>query len=304
MRISSSQITDSALKALQKNTEKLETARQKILDGKNFTRASDAPTEMKKSLAVKVSLQENSRYLKTTDDALSVLEARESTFSQSQDFMLQAKEIAISATNGTLTPQDRNVLAGQVGNILEGMVSIANGKIEDSYAWGGTKTSQQPFSISRNAQGEIIQANYVGNQEENKVAISQNEKMTLSVPGDKAFSSSLDSLIQLRDLLQNKEGLPETEQLKKISASLAGINNASDGILDLAAKIGNSIKHLQTKQSSLQQDSSQKEVHLSQIEDADIPTTVVQMTTAETAYNATLYTISRSNTKSLLDYLG
>ncbi len=304
MRISSSQITDNALKSLQKNLEKLTTSRQKVLDGKKFTKASDAPLEMQKSLAIKVSLSQNTRYLKRIEDSLSSLQSREITLSQNQEYMQQAKEIAMSANNGTLTSQDRSNLADQVNGILEGMASLANEKIQGAYAWGGTKTSQAPFAIVRNEKQEILQANYVGNQEENQVSIGKDEKMTVNIPGDQAFSSSFASLIKLRDSLQNKGGLSETDQVKQISASLTDINNSSEQTLNLSVKTGNSINRLQTRQSNLEQENIQKETRISQIEDADIPTTVVQMTTAETAYNATLYTISRSNTGGLLNYLG
>ncbi len=59
------------------------------------------------------------------------------------------RTIAVQAANGTLNPQDREILASQVENYLEEMVGNGNISYAGKYLFAGTQTLTRLFALEK-----------------------------------------------------------------------------------------------------------------------------------------------------------
>ena len=85
------------------------------------------------------------QYDRNISQAQSGLEAGESTLSDIGELLNRAKELALSQATGTASPETRKNVAGEVRQIRDQLIQLANTKQGDRYMFGGRKTDAPPY---------------------------------------------------------------------------------------------------------------------------------------------------------------
>lgn len=107
----------------------------------------------------------------------------ETSFSLTQETMLQVKQRFIQANNSALTDDDRQSIADQIKQHLEQILDVANSKDESGgYIFSGHKTDKQPFALQ--ADNSVI---YQGDSGVDQLSIGNNVFVNINQPGDSAF---------------------------------------------------------------------------------------------------------------------
>jgi flagellar hook-associated protein 3 FlgL len=303
MRVTSQMMHESRMQTVQNKASQLLEAQEKMASGKNFSKPSDAPAEMRKSRAVELTIAEESRYLALSDDAISSLNATQTALTQISSHLSDARETAIAGGNGMLLPEDRKVLATQLDHALESLAELANSRHAGQSLFAGTNTTEASFGFTRDSDNRITAANYQGNSETHKIPIGQSEAISATVPGDEAFSDGFAALVKLRDLLLNKDNLPENQQLAAISDMLTDLGKTSERVLSHLATVGSSLEHVESQASRHEDERLNLSQELSKYQDLDIPTAVTELNVRSNAYTASLYAVAQGSQKSLLDFM-
>lgn len=303
MRVTSTLIHDSQLQAVQSKASRLQEMQDKLATGKKFDKPSDDPEAMRKSRAVEISIAEESRYLVANEDARNSLESMQTALTRLSSLLGDAREAAAAGANGTMLPADRKTLATTVDHVLESMAEIGNSRHAGHSLFAGTATTKPAFVFLRDADNRITAASYQGNSETRKIAIGKSLQMDATIPGEQPFADAFTAVIKLRDLLLNKDNLPETQQLADISAMIGEIDNANENSLSTLAKVGSNLQQTEIENCGHEDAKIARTQELSTHQDLDITTAVTELNSRDNAYRAALYAVSQGTKNSLLDFM-
>ena len=106
-------------------------------------------------------------------------ELAETQLQSASDLMATAKELAMQGANGTLSAEQRTTLAGQIKDLKEALVGVANTKGAAGYLFGGLQTQSQPFSNT---------GAFSGDDGSHLVDIGNSTPTAVNASGAKAFT--------------------------------------------------------------------------------------------------------------------
>ncbi len=140
------------------------------------------------------------------------LDLAEGVLANASDLMVQAKEIALQLSNGSMDAAARANAANQIGTIRDALLGIANTKGTKGYLFGGTKTDTPPFDAT---------GTFTGNDQRADVEVADGIVARSNASGAKTFTSA--------------GGVDVFAQLSTLEAALAtnneaGIRNSIDSM--------------------------------------------------------------------------
>jgi flagellar hook-associated protein 3 FlgL len=185
MRVNPNMISD-VVAAIQKTQQQEQTAIEQITTGKRVNSPSDDPAA---AAAMVTSMDQAGRldqYTQNVSSLQSMLQTVDSSLSAVTTSLNQAISIGTEGGNGTLTSEQRHTLANQVNGILATVVSQANLSYQGVYLFGGTNTTQAPFSTPTTSGSPYT---YNGNLDTNSVPVNDGLSLTVNVPGEDIFQN-------------------------------------------------------------------------------------------------------------------
>ncbi|HOK39633.1 MAG TPA: flagellar hook-associated protein FlgL [bacterium] len=161
MRISNNMIYSQVLINLQKNTEELDNLYWQSSSLKKIRYASDGPTETVKQMNLKSQQSKIEKYLSNIVDAEQWLNTQDNTLNDAVTILQRAHTLTIQAANDTYTASDRKLIAEEINQILESLVTVANTTLGGSFLYGGTQNldspfNEKPFAVTRGQSGGMV----------------------------------------------------------------------------------------------------------------------------------------------------
>lgn len=272
--------------------------------GKRLAKPSDDPMGWAGSMDIKQGLKKLEAYSKNIDFAVSWGNATENALNQLSDLFVRAKEIAIGSINGTLSEKDTAYLS-ELDQILEEAVSVGNQKYQGRYLFAvnsgqppfdlseaNAANSNYPISVESNLEGTFTVR--VGESSEQKVNVSGADTFLYDPAGD--GENSLQHLVKLRKAIADGD-------TDAISQEMEFIDTAIEGFSKQTSIVGSRLAGLERRQNFLDNMEIGQKSNLSQIEDADMVRTILQLQQKQTAYQAALQVTSMLNGLNLAQYL-
>ncbi len=277
---------------------------QQIASGKRIEKASDDPAAWARLSRLRDQQAGLAQYARNSQ----LLEFRLLSADQALDsigsLLQNASELAVQASDGTLNDVDREVLAGQVDELLELLVTLANSPSDAGYQFGGVLAETEPFAVTRNAEGKIDSVSYVGGSSSAMVEVAASDALPSQLVGGDPengvlLSSSTDAfapLIEMRNRLLAGENLAETTLQTRVDA-------ASEKVIVGRAAVGAYLEHL----SFVDEIRGSRDVLLMEgvtaIEGIDIAQAVSELSEKQMAYQAALAMATKTINMSLLNYI-
>ena len=223
-----------------------------------------------------------------------LLSMADSTLNSVTTALQRAISLGVEGANGTLSDSDRSDVAAELSGIQSQLISLANTSYQGQYIFAGTATTQ-PFVVNPNSSSGV---SYAGNQGTNWVAIGNGYSLQVNLPGSQIFNGAGADVFQaMSDLingLQNNSG---------IGTAVNEVGNALNYVTAQQTFYGNALNQTQAQQTYL----STEQVNLSQqqnaVSAADVATVASQVSSDQTAVDATLSAIGKMPQDSLFDYL-
>ncbi|MCL1112560.1 flagellar hook-associated protein FlgL [Shewanella basaltis] len=186
MRISTGQMFQQSTNSILEKQSATNSIMGQISSGKRVETAGDDPVA---AIAIDNLKQKNTlvdQFIKNIDYATNHVQQTESQLGQADDLAASMKESMLRAANGSMTSAERQVIADDMRQSLEQLMSIANTKDESgNYIFGGTKTNDIPFAF--NNAGEVV---YSGDSGIRKSNIATGVQVNTNTPGDAAFMNA------------------------------------------------------------------------------------------------------------------
>ena len=300
MRIAGTSYTDSMVTKLNLLSAKEYQLQNQASTGQTISAPEDNPAGMAQAL----NLQAQNSAVTQYSQNISILQTNATVAGNAltslQTITEKASEIATSA-DGTSTPAQLQADATQVTQLIQEAAQLMNTQNGSQYVFGGTNSSQAPFTVSTDANGNVTAVTYQGNTSVSQSEIADNTSLAVNVPGqnnsgsgargvvsDSRYGTDLfNHLISLQNNLQSGN----TSAITTIDAP--NLSKDDDNIIWQVANNGATQSRLQaaasfatTQQTGLQQS-------LSNVAGADLAQTLTQLSQAQNAYQVALQTSSQ-----------
>ena len=299
MPISTRVYNDLAMSTLNRITGDIQGIQQRIATGRNILKTSDNP-----AVGAKVSFTKDQkilleRYNSNIDRAQNRLSQAESAVGIGVNVLQRVYELGIQARNDTNNGGDRKVIAMEVRNLRDQMLSLANSRdTNGQYIFSGYKVDSKPFVNDEN--GDIV---HMGDRGVHELQISDNQRISTSldgadvfirVPGDEAIESVFSTLDSMISSLENGE--MEDEDIDRV-------NRALDHFSLQQTKLGS-----QMNRADLQREVNDKRLllmneNISNLEDADIAKLVTELQAKLVSRNAAQQTFIKIAQDNLFNYI-
>jgi flagellar hook-associated protein 3 FlgL len=155
MRISTSQVFQSALGQILQQQYQIARTQQQLSSGKRILAPSDDPAGSATLLGLQQSLGITRQYQQNIAMARTGLNQEESTLASVTDMLDRVRELAVQANNSVLSDSDRRSIATELRQDLDHLLGLANTRDSNGeYIFAGYQARVQPFSVD--AAGEYV----------------------------------------------------------------------------------------------------------------------------------------------------
>jgi flagellar hook-associated protein 3 FlgL len=148
MRLTNNMVSNRVLSDLQTGYKAMASTQEQVSTGKRVNRPSDDPTAAAQARLRAADLEGVLRSKDSVAGAQSWLGQAENGLSTVNDILSRAKELTLSAANGSLSQNDRNSIAAEIDQLTQAAKDAMNAKSGDAYIFSGTKSDAPPYSAA------------------------------------------------------------------------------------------------------------------------------------------------------------
>ena len=283
---------------------------KQVSTGQRITNPNDDPSGMQEVLGLTTESKSVVQYRNNIDNLKDKATSVYSSIKAIRTVSDRASEIAM-IPDGMKPPDQLLTYAKEVTSLIETAVTAANSKHKGDYIFGGTATSQQPYTFVKDENGWITSVTYNGNDQVSEAEVTSNDKVTVQVPGSNTTDTGARGL-----LTDKRAGADLFNHLINLQNHLrdgliSDVNNTDridlghdeDNIIFQMSDNAATQARLNTAASVMDARKTELDNSISHVADVDVTETIVQLNQAQTAYNAALQTGASLLKQSLLDYL-
>jgi flagellar hook-associated protein 3 FlgL len=296
MRVTNKLTVDSIISNLLRNKERLHSAQNIVSSQKKVNKPSDDPIGMAHILGYRKTLSAIDQYGKNIIRGKTHIELTESTLSTIHELLQEVRRLAVDQATGNL--DNRPTIAAELKNIYDQILQLTNTQLGNSYIFSGHRTDVAPFSRDAG-----YNATYHGDDGDIRIIVGEKVDVKINVNGEEAFRSVVNVFDVLRDLINGLENPDTTMGTTQIAAQISPLTDSLTQIQSVRAAAASTFTRLETTENQLADFKLKVEQLLSDAEDADIASAIVELQTQETAYQISLATAARIIQSSLLDFL-
>lgn len=332
LRVADRQISQGFIQQIFQQRGLLETVRQQISTGLRVSRPSDDSARAGTIQLFQDTLQRLERHQQRIGFASNLLGQQETTIAEAQNIIIRATELAQNAANGTLSPENRALLAQEVWGLRDAMVSLANTQIQGRYIYGGSADDTPPFIADTYDEpadpSNQASVRYVFDESDARfdvrdVTITDSIHVRVNTDARSVFEQSITAIERLGRALAGFRTEPadpssvpdgtgsaytfpgdEQEQQQAIIALIDTLNSArNDDLLAEQTNVGGRLARVEQAANILAAIKIDTESSRSTFQDADIFEAASRFSAIENGFQATLAVGSRINNLSLLNFL-
>ena len=290
-RITQRLMVERSLTSLQSGLGRLSDSQEKIASGRTINRPSDSPTGTNDAMRLRAALSAKAQYTRNAEDGESWLGTADSTLTSMLDQVRRAQGLLVQgASTGSNGPDARAALVAELTQIRAGLLDEANTTHLGRPLFGGTTAGSTAYDSN---------GTYVGDGNAVNRTIGEGISVPVNVTGPAAFSVGGDDLFSVLgdaiDQLRNSPGA--------LGSSQARLEAVAGRMRSALADVGTRVNRVETAAENLAGSTLDATNALSQIENVDIASAIVDLQMQEVAYQAALGATSRVIQPSLLDFL-
>lgn len=290
MRVTQSMLTDTLLRNLERNANRLDQIQGQISSGQRISQLSDDPIGMAAVLRLDSTKAQQDQFVKNIDDGRSWLDASDQALGSIGDALSRARELALQAANGTLAPGDLNAIASELKQLIDHAVETGNAQVAGQYIFAGQKTRTAPFDAS------TTPPTYQGDNGDILRMIDAGVTVPVNVTGDSAIQPALNALTQVYNAVVANDPTA-------IRAGIDAVDAANTTLLAARTDIGARENRLDAQRQRLTALQTTVAKLRSDVQDVDMAEAITDYSTQLNVYQAALQVGAKIIQPSLIDYL-
>ena len=306
MKISTTLYFDRATQQLGNVQGELAKTQEQLSTGKQIVKPSDAPDKASLVTRLESELGRQTSYQETLKSVQTRLQSEETALKNTSDVLVRVKELSVQAANDTLSPADRQSIALEISSLREQILSLANTQdTNGNYLFSGSRVGEPAFGPD--AKGQMV---YQGDQARMKVAVGDNRRMNMNMPGSDAFvrvvrddgkggKVGVGFFQALDDLAKAVKSSDQTS----IQRGIKEIDSLQQGASDAVAQIGTDLNVVDMQNSVLDEVTLRLKTTKSDTEDLDYTKAITKMNKDQLALEAAQSSFAKISQLSLFKYM-
>ena len=297
VRVTQQSISTRVLTGLQHNQSRLADLQEKLSSGRQLNRPSDSPTGTVSALQLRGEIRAVQQYQRNADNGLGWLGTLDSTLTSMSDQVNRARDLTLQgmSSGSGASVQSREALASEIDHLRESLIGLANTTYLNRPVFGGDTAGPKAYDP---ATGTFAPTAPVGTVER---VVAADSPVRVDLTGPEAFGADGDPdqlfavLAQIATHLRTDPG--------QLSTDLANLDIAQDRLQTQLSGVGARYNRVSTMQQTAEDRLLTLSTQLSDVEDIDLPQTVMDLRLQETAYEAALAASAKVIQPSLMDFL-
>ena len=301
-RVTESTIASLTLKNLQGNLSRMQQIQEQLSSGRRVNRASDSPTDAAAAMQYRATIRGAEQFSRNTDDGLAWLGVADNTITGMLPQVNRARDLLLQGMNAATSPDARNALADEVHEIRDSLLGQANTTYLGRYIFAGTANTTAPGQPAKPAPAYLPDGTWNGNQTDVVRTMGPGVDVAVNASGTEVFGDPATGT-DLFAVLQNMEAHLRTGDTSGMSGDLDALQARFQGMQGALVTVGARYSRVQSLKDGLDQQQIDVKNSLSEVEDIDLPKTLVDLQLQQTAYQAALAAGARVIQPSLMDFL-
>lgn len=180
-RVTSLSLTAQSIRSAAIHNRNIAKYQERLTTGLRINRPSDDPVDTRAILNYRGDTSQQTAQLQNIQVARSRLNSSVTRLLEAKDLLVAAKGVALQTTSSF----ERDVLATQVGTLLNQFLLVANTQVDDTYLFAGTATDTRPFTQSPDNGASSVQ--YAGTSQRQATVVAQGLTVDTNYAGDTIF---------------------------------------------------------------------------------------------------------------------
>lgn len=297
MRIASNTVQDNIVRQIQQLGVQTAKLQNQVASGQRITQADEDPAAAGRVLNQQSELRRVDQFDRNAGRALEISQATFAGLGDVKDISTRAGELA-TLGRSTAGPESLLAYSAEVNQLIEQLLQVGNTRLGTDYLFAGTAVDAPPFSVTRDADGNITAATYDGNTDQASIPLSE-------VASVSPFSSGATNE-SVRDLLNQLVGLRDAfiaNDSAGIAAAQTALIDGEDALVSALANTGAVQMRIEVNRAQQQARGDSLVSLVSSETSADLPDTIVRLNQSQLAYQAALQSAASIMKISLLDYI-
>lgn len=297
--ISTLQLSNLILNALETSDESEQTALTQVTTGRQVNADSDNPAAAAEEVNISSQMNNCDQYSRSMSSIYSELQTTDSSLNSVVTALQAAMSLGTEGANSTLTQQNRNTVAQQINDISQQVFNVANFSYNGVYVFAGTNSSEPPYVWDSSAPDGV---QYQGNDGVNSVEIADGEPIAINQPGSNLFStpgaSVFGALSDLSTALENPDSTTDD-----IGNAVTELRSAYDQLTSARTFYGTTVDQIASTQDFINNENVQLAQQQNSTVGIDMNVAVTNLTNAEESRTATVEAAAAMKSATLMDYL-
>ncbi len=291
-RVTHRMMTDSAMYNLQARKSTLNELNDQLTSGRAIGRASDDPAGTVTALGLRQELQAQSQHARNAEDGLGWLSAGESALRSGVDLLHRTRTLTLQGlSTGSTSPEARQALAVEVAGLRDDLLSVANRTHQGRPVFGGTTGGDAAFAAD---------GTYVGDTGTVHRRVDASTSVRVDVAGSQVFGADpTTSVLAVLDRIAANLTADPTA----LRADLAALDTAFTRFTGAVADVGTRYARVERTAQGVKDASLAATGRLAQVEEIDLPKTILDLQTQQVAYQASLAATAKVIQPTLMDFL-
>lgn len=307
MRITSANAFETSLSNLQRRQQALSQSQEQLTSGKRVRRPSDDPAAAAAAERALAAVSRSEAQMRALDTSRNAMQMSESALGHAGELMQQARELLVSAGNGSRTDQDRQAIAQAMRGLRDDLLAVSNRSDgAGRYLFGGQGADSQPLLDSP---GGVAY-----NAASGQLLAASGEASPLSIDGQAAWLQAPNpanpgSPLSVFDVLDRvvgellTPGRTSAQISQTVSSGMGDIDTTANNLSAWRARTGEALRRIDGIEERLSQTKLDAQRDRSEAEDLDMLQAISDFQNRQTGYDAALKAYSTVQQMSLLQYL-
>jgi flagellin-like hook-associated protein FlgL len=295
VRITQRAVGLTSLAGLNRNLDAVGKLQQQLTSGRLISAPSDSPTGTNKAMQTRSDQAATAQQARNITDAKSWLEQGDSTLREIMDTTRRVRDLTVQGLNsGASTAASRQALSTEVSSLAEGLLGLANTKVQGRPLFGGMTSGDKAY----NPDGTW--AGVAGDPITRKV--SGSEAVRVDITGPEAFGPDSSNLFTIVNSIATALTTDPADPVA-LSAHLDALDGVMEKMTTSVADIGSRAARVDRAEQMNADTALNLTQRLGETENIDLPNTIMKLQMQQVGYEAALAATAKAISPTLLDYL-
>lgn len=289
-RVTSTSMTQSAMRQLQVNLSELSRLQEKAISQRAFLAPSEDPSAATTTLRLHGEQRRTEQYARNINDGLAWLTTADSAISAATDLLGRVRSLTVQGANdGAMDATAKEAIAVELEGIRDEMLATANRTVLGRFVFAGTSDTPAfaaDYSHSGVAGSEVMRR------------VSDEASIRVDADGAAVFGTAGDSVFALIDDI-----VADLRSGVNVGARLNEIDDRRTAMLSAQGAVGVRQLQMERAKEATVGNSVSLEARRAAVEDVDSVEILVQLKAQELVYQSSLSVTARVLQPSLMEFL-